>query len=49
MAKSLQKQKHQVILTGTKPEVLLIMAHMGCGLHIHKEDTNIEIFIKGTL
>ncbi len=50
MTKSLQKHKHQVVLTKTKPEILLVMSRMmGCDLHIHKDDTDIEILLKGRL
>ena len=49
MTKNLQKHKHQLVVTRTKPEVLHILSRMGCDLHIHRDDTELDILIKGTL
>lgn len=47
MIKHLQKHGHRLVLTKTKPEVLVILSRMGCDLHIHNEGTNLETMIKG--
>ena len=49
MTKNLRKHKHQLVLTKTKPEVLLIMARMGCDFHIHEKDKDLNIYLAGTL
>ena len=49
MIKSLQKHEHKLVLTRTKPEVLLILSGIGCDLHIHSEGMDLEIFIKGNV
>jgi hypothetical protein len=47
MIKSLQKHEHKLVLTRTKPEVLLILSGIGCDLHIHNDGVDLEIFLKG--
>ena len=47
MIKSLQKHEHKLVLTRTKPEVLLILSGIGCDLHIHNDGMDLEILLKG--
>ncbi|XP_057380361.1 sodium-independent sulfate anion transporter-like [Daphnia carinata] len=46
MIKSLQKHGHKLVLTRTKPEVLLILSRMGCDLHVHTDGTDMESLLK---
>lgn len=49
MIKSLHKHEHRLVVTRTKPEVLLILSRMGCDLHIHRDGTDINILLEGNL
>ncbi len=49
MIKNLHKHEHRLVVTRTKPEVLLILSRMGCDLHIHRDGTDINILLEGNL
>lgn len=49
MIKSLLKHGHKLVLTRTKPEVLLILSRMECDLHVHTDGTDMESLLKGKL